>query len=135
MVELDIPGQDGMKLLGENIGCIMAWRKRYISFDSESDSDDDDVDGRGDLHPPTSVPERNPNLPPQRESSPPRGTCPVPPRDTSPLPQRDTSPLPSSQSEQSYSPPWKTRKINSSNRIGLSQKEASKAPAKKKIEW
>jgi len=35
MVELDIPGQDGMKLLGENIGCIVAWRKRYISFDSE----------------------------------------------------------------------------------------------------
>jgi len=79
------------------------------------------------LHPPTSAPERNPNLPPQRESS--------PQTDTSPLPQRDTSPLPSSQSEQSYSPPWKTRKINSSNRIGLSQKEASKAPAKKKIEW
>ena len=127
MVELDIPGQDGMKLLGENIGCIVAWRKRYISFDSESDSDDDDADGRGDLHPPTSAPKRNPNLPPQRESS--------PQTDTSPLPQRDTSPLPSSQSEQSYSPPWKTRKINSSNRIGLSQKEASKAPAKKKIEW
>ena len=123
MVELDIPEQDGMKLHGENIGCIVAWRKRYISFDSESDSDDDDADGRGDLHPPTSAPERNPNLPPQRESS--------PQTDTSPLPQRDTSLL--LQTDQSYSPPQKARKINSSHRIGLSQKEASKATAKKKL--
>ena len=75
------------------------------------------------MHPPTSAPERNPNLPPQRESS--------PQTDTSPLPQRDTSLL--LQTDQSYSPPQKARKINSSHRIGLSQKEASKATAKKKL--
>jgi hypothetical protein len=49
--------------------------------------------------------------------------------DPNPLPQRGTSPLP--QREQSSSPPPRTRKFNSSNRIGSSHKEASKAPAKK----
>jgi hypothetical protein len=59
-VELDIPGQDGKKLLRENMGFIVAWRKRYISFDPESDSDDDDADGIQDLHPPSSALERDP---------------------------------------------------------------------------
>jgi len=35
-VDLDIPGQDGMKLLGENIGCIVAWRKCQLVW-SRSD--------------------------------------------------------------------------------------------------
>jgi hypothetical protein len=85
-VELDIPGQDGKKLLGKNMGCIVAWRKRYISFDPESYSDDDDADGIEDLYPPSSAPDPSPL--PQRDTSP------LPQRDTSPLPQRDTSPLP-----------------------------------------
>jgi hypothetical protein len=59
-VELDIPSQDGKKLLGENMGFIVAWRKRYISFDSKSDSNDHDADGREDLHPPSLAPERDP---------------------------------------------------------------------------
>jgi hypothetical protein len=36
MIDLDILGQDGKKLLKENMGCIVAWCKRYISFDSKS---------------------------------------------------------------------------------------------------
>jgi len=62
-VELDIPGDDS-RLLGDNIGGFVAWRKRYIIFESESESSDDD---------PRESPERD--LPPSpksnRESSPP----------------------------------------------------------------
>ena len=75
-VELDIPGDDS-RLLGDNIGGFVAWRKRYIIFESESESSDDD---------PRESPERD--LPPspksKRESSPPspqrEQTPPSPPK-------------------------------------------------------
>lgn len=62
-VELDIPGDDS-RLLGGNIGGFVAWRKRYIIFESESESSDDD---------PRESPERDlPHSPKSnRESSPP----------------------------------------------------------------
>ena len=40
-VELDHPKDDDRKTLGENLGCQVFWRKRYISFGSDSESDDD----------------------------------------------------------------------------------------------
>ena len=51
-VELDIPVDDS-KLLGDNIGDFVAWRKYYIIFESESKSFD---------HDPRESPERD--LPP-----------------------------------------------------------------------
>ena len=46
VVELDHPEDEDRKTLGENLGCQVFWRKRYISFglDSESDDDMDDQD-------------------------------------------------------------------------------------------
>jgi hypothetical protein len=41
-VELDFPIDDN-KLLRDNIGCFVAWRKRYIKFESESESSDHDT--------------------------------------------------------------------------------------------
>ncbi|KAG2577077.1 hypothetical protein PVAP13_6NG080030 [Panicum virgatum] len=58
-VELDIPGDDS-RLLGDNIGGFVAWRKRYIIFESESESSDDD---------PRESPERDLAPSPKRTSS------------------------------------------------------------------
>ena len=40
-VELDHPEDEDRKTLGENLGYQVFWRKRYISFGSDSKSDDD----------------------------------------------------------------------------------------------
>ena len=39
-VELDHLEDEDRKTLGENLGCHVFWRKRYISFGSDSKSDD-----------------------------------------------------------------------------------------------
>ena len=41
VVELDHLEDEDRKTLGENLGCQVFWRKRYISFGSDSESDDD----------------------------------------------------------------------------------------------
>ncbi|KAG2534049.1 hypothetical protein PVAP13_9NG227722, partial [Panicum virgatum] len=98
-VELDIPGDDS-RLLGDNIGGFVAWRKRYIIFESESESSDDD---------PRESPERD--LPPSpksnRESSP-------------PSPQRELTPP---------SPPKKRRTSSRTQKIS-SQKQYSEPAEK-----
>ena len=43
-VELDHLEDEDRKTLGENLGCQVFWRKRYISFGSDSESDDDEDD-------------------------------------------------------------------------------------------
>jgi hypothetical protein len=45
-VELDHPEDEDRKILGENLGCQVFWRKRYISFGLDSESNDDE-DGEG----------------------------------------------------------------------------------------
>jgi len=87
-------------LLGDNIGGFVAWRKRYIIFESESESSDDD---------PRESPERD--LPPSpksnRESSP-------------PSPQRELTPP---------SPPKKRRTSSRTQKIS-SQKQYSEPAEK-----
>ena len=41
VVELDHPEDEDRMTLGENLGCQGFWRKRYISFGSDSESNDD----------------------------------------------------------------------------------------------
>lgn len=98
-VELDIPGDDS-RLLGDNIGGFVAWRKRYIIFESESESSDDD---------PRESPERDlPHSPKSnRESSP-------------PSPQRELTPP---------SPPKKRRTSSRTQKIS-SQKQYSEPAEK-----
>ena len=64
-VELDISADDS-KFLGDNIGGFLAWRKRDIIFESESESSDHDPQEslEKDLPPP-------PCLPPRKEQTPP----------------------------------------------------------------
>ena len=64
-VELDISADDS-KFLGDNIGGFVAWRKRYIIFESEFESSDHDPQEslEKDLPPP-------PCLPPRKEQTPP----------------------------------------------------------------
>jgi len=64
-VELDISADDS-KFLGDNIGGFVAWRKRNIIFESESESSDHDPQEslEKDLPPP-------PCLPPRKEQTPP----------------------------------------------------------------
>jgi len=80
-VELDIPVDDN-KLLGDNIRGFVAWRKRYIIFESESESSDHDPreSPERDL-PPSKMSERESSTTPQREQSP-----------RSPSPQREQTP-------------------------------------------
>ena len=40
-VEFDHLDDEDRKILGQNLGCQVFWRKRYISFGSDSESDDD----------------------------------------------------------------------------------------------
>jgi hypothetical protein len=43
-VELDHPEDEDRMTLGENLGCQVFWRKKYISFGSNFKSDDDMAD-------------------------------------------------------------------------------------------
>ncbi|CAN6336211.1 unnamed protein product [Urochloa humidicola] len=85
VVELEIPGQDDKVKLRDNLGCFVAWRKRYISFaDTDSDSDDDEN---------TYPTERVPSQPsPQMDRSPPRKEPTPPPREPTPPPREPTPP-------------------------------------------
>ncbi|CAO2147652.1 unnamed protein product [Urochloa humidicola] len=86
-VELEIPGQDDKVKLKDNIGCFVAWRKRYISLgDSDSDSSEDEentfLSERVPTQPsPHSQPRKDPSpsprerTPPPREPTPPRRPC------------------------------------------------------------
>ena len=50
-VELDHPEDEDRKTPRGNLGCQVFWRKRYISFGSDSESDDDmDDEGFEDSH-------------------------------------------------------------------------------------
>ncbi|CAO1939560.1 unnamed protein product [Urochloa humidicola] len=83
-VELEIPGQDDKVKLKDNIGCFVAWRKRYISLgDSDSDDSDDDDNSFPSVRVPSqpsphSPPRKDPSPPPREETPPPRE--PTPPR-------------------------------------------------------
>ncbi|RLN23342.1 transposon protein, putative, CACTA, En/Spm sub-class [Panicum miliaceum] len=81
-VDLDFPTDDN-KLLGDNIGSFVAWRKRYVIFESESESSD---------HDPRESPERGLPTPPmsERESSPPPQMEQIPPSTPS---EREQTPL------------------------------------------
>ncbi|CAN6183257.1 unnamed protein product [Urochloa humidicola] len=86
-VELETPGQDDKVKLKDNIGCFVAWRKRYISLgDSDSDSSEDEentfpserVPSQPSPHsPPRKDPSPSPReqTPPPREPTPPRRPC------------------------------------------------------------
>jgi hypothetical protein len=116
-VELDFASNGESKKLKHNIGSFVAWRKRYISFDSsDSDSSDDSTSG-------------NPPMP-SREGYP----TPLPAHDATPPSPQD--PTPTSQMVPVIPPPPQTQPSNpKSERSRPAKRRASeslKGPEKAK---
>lgn len=100
-VELDIPGEDDKKTLGENIGCFVAWGKRYIAFGEDSDSDDDD--GPDPIRP--SRPPITPRVSNEDDGVHPRPPSPQTEGSTPPSVQKPRSPPPPKSPQRQASPP------------------------------